>query len=184
MQQLQQCQQMIALDERLATILKGGPNPTNENEQLNLALLCQNYKRRYANATRFYADAFAADPKLTDNPAAGHRYDAARAAVLAAVQGMDAGRLEDKERARLRKQALDWLRADLDLWAKQVENGKPPVRDAVRQTLQRWQKEMDLVTLRDVLALAELPEAEGVACLKLWADVAALVKKCAEKDKP
>ena len=79
---------------------------------------------------------------------------------------------------------LDWLRADLDSWAKQVENGKPPVRAAIRQTLQHWQKDTDLNSLRDAAALANLSAAERADFQKLWADVAALMKKCATKDKP
>ena len=103
--------------------------------------------------------------------------------MVASGKGEDADKLDDKERVRLRQQALGWLRADLDLWAKQVENGKPPGRAAARQTLQRWQKDTDLASLRDAAALAKLPEAERAACQKLWADVAALLKKCAATDK-
>jgi len=49
------------------------------------------------------------------------------AALAAAGQGEDAAKLDDKERTRLRKQALDWLRADLALRRKQ-----PPPRPADR----------------------------------------------------
>jgi hypothetical protein len=41
-----------------------------------------------------------------------YRYNAACCAALAAGgQGKDADKLDDKERARLREQACDWLRA-------------------------------------------------------------------------
>ena len=44
----------------------------------------------------------------------GPRYEAATAAALAgSSQGEDAGPLDDKERARWRRQALSWLRQDL-----------------------------------------------------------------------
>jgi len=47
---------------------------------------------------------------------------AARAAALAAARkGEDAAKLDTKEQARLRQQALDWLRADLALHTKQAE---------------------------------------------------------------
>jgi hypothetical protein len=183
-QQLQHCQQMIALDEKLAAILKGEAKPANAKEQLALAFLCQNYKRRYVDAARFFTDAFDAQPKLADDLRMGHRYNAARSAALAAAgKGEDAGKLDDKERARLRKQALDWLHADLELWTKQVENGKPPTRAAIRQTLQHWQKDTDLAGLRDAAALTKLPAKEREACQKLWAEVAALLHKAQPQKK-
>ena len=47
------------------------------------------------------------------------RYNAACTAALAGCgQGVDADKLDAKERARLRQQALDWLRADLKAYRK------------------------------------------------------------------
>ena len=61
------------------------------------------------------------EPKLADNLAAVHRYNAACAAALAACgQGNDADNLDGKECARLRGQALDWLRA-------RAAGARPPV---------------------------------------------------------
>jgi hypothetical protein len=129
-------------------------------------------------AARLYADAFAADPKLADGLKTGHRYNAACSAALAA-----AGKLDDKDKARLRQQALDWLRADLALRARQLESGQPAAGAEVRQELKHWQKDTDLAGLRDQGALAKLPAEERAACAKLWADVAALVQKALEKAK-
>jgi hypothetical protein len=99
------------------------------------------------------------------------------AASLAGGQGKDADQLDDKERARLRRQALGWLRADLAAWTQVVDKAPPQARPAVRQALQHWQKDPDLAGLRDPDALAQLPEAERQACRKLWADVEALLRK-------
>ena len=78
-------------------------------------------KRRHVAAARLYADAFTADPKLADDLKAGHRYNAACSAALAAAgQGTDADKLDDQEHRRLRQQALAWLRADLEQWAKRL----------------------------------------------------------------
>ena len=75
-------------------------------------------QRRHAAAARLYADAFTADAKLADDLKAGHRYNAACFAALAAAgQGTDADKLDDQEHRRLRQQALAWLRADLEQWA-------------------------------------------------------------------
>jgi len=72
--------------------------------------MCHQYKHLYAASARFYAEAFADQPQLAEDLDEGHRYNAACAAALAGSgKGKDAGRLPDKEYARLRKQALDWL---------------------------------------------------------------------------
>jgi tetratricopeptide (TPR) repeat protein/tRNA A-37 threonylcarbamoyl transferase component Bud32 len=176
-QQLQQCERLLVLEARLPAILKGERAPASAAEGLAYARLCQ-LKKYYAAAARFSADAFAADPKLADNLLTGHRYNAACSAALAAAgQGEDARKLDDKERARLRQQALDWLRADLVLRSKQLASGQPADRAAVQQALRHWQQDSDLAGLRDQEALAKLSAQEQKACTHLWADVAALLKR-------
>lgn len=124
------------------------------------------------------------DPKLADDLGAGHRYDAAGLAALSAAgRGEDAGELGDPERARLRKLALDWLRADLALRTKQLESGTPADRAAARQALRHWQQDADLAGVRDAAALTKLPADEREAFAQLWADVAALLNKAEEKPK-
>jgi tetratricopeptide (TPR) repeat protein len=59
-----ECQRLLDLDTRLSTLLKGDDQPKDAAEQLDLADLCQRYKKRYAAAARFYQGAFAAKPKL------------------------------------------------------------------------------------------------------------------------
>jgi hypothetical protein len=44
-----------------------------------------------------------------------------------------------------------------------------------------WQKAADLAGIHDSDAVAKLPPEEQEACKKLWADVAALLKKVEEK---
>src|SRR5262249_35092935 len=94
-----------------------------------------------------------------------------------AGQGEDAGKLDDRERARLRKQALDWLKADLTAWSKLLDSGPHQARPSFVQTLRHWQKDADLAGLRDETPLAKLPAEEQKAWPQLWADVAALLKK-------
>jgi hypothetical protein len=43
--------------------------------------------------------------------------------------------------------------------------------------LRYWQHDLDLAGIRDAAMLAKLPAEERAACEKLWADVAALLKK-------
>ncbi len=101
-----------------------------------------------------------------------HRYNAACAASLAGSgQGHDDPPLDDAARARWRKQAIDWLKADLAAWSKVLENGPPQARQAISPTLHHWKTDSDLASLRDAAALAKLPEDEQKACHALWSEV-------------
>jgi hypothetical protein len=175
--QLRTCKRFVKLEERLPRFLTKEDKPASAGECLDVAALCR-HKRMHAAAARFSADAFAADRKLADDLNAGHRYNAACDAALAAAgQGMDPAKPDDKERTRLRQQALNWLRADLGLRTRQLESGKPADRAAWQRALKHWQHDSDLAGLRDAAALAKLPGEERAACEKLWSDVAALLKK-------
>jgi serine/threonine-protein kinase len=181
---VQHCERLVELDRQLPAVLRGKKKPASATEYLEFASLCQMYKHRHAAAARLYADAFAADPKLADDLDQQHRYIAACAAALAAAgKGVDASKLDDKERTRLRQQALDWLRADLAAYTRLVEKGNPNARRAIQQRLAHWQQDTDFTTLRDAKALVALPATERAAWQQLWADVAALLVK-ARKDQP
>jgi Flp pilus assembly protein TadD len=180
MHQLRECEQMLALAKKLPALLAGKVKPADAAEQVALARLCT-YKMRPAAATRFYADAFTSEPKLADDSQAGHRYNAACTAAQAGCgQGKDDPRPDDKERTRLRQQALGWLRADLALWSKQA-SGTQALRRAAQKALELWQKDTDLAGVRDDAALEKLPEGERAEWKKLWAEVAALLKKGEER---
>jgi tetratricopeptide (TPR) repeat protein len=179
---LRQTERLLELDRRLPALFSGKAKPGGPREQLELALFCVAYKERYRAAVRFFADALAAEPKLADDLQAQHRYNAACAAALAAAgKGVDASKLDAKERARLRQQALDWLRADLKALSKHLTSWWPGQADRARKALEHWQQDADLAALRDPKALAALPEKERVAWQQLWADVAALRKKADTK---
>jgi serine/threonine-protein kinase len=180
MQQLQKCERFQTLDKKLSTILLGKGKPADTTERLDLARICLlPYKRYYATAARLYAEAIDAKPELVKDPRNHLRYDAACASALAGCgQGKDADRLGEKERARLRRQALDWLKADLVQWAKLAESDAPKARAEVRQTLQHWQTDPDLAGLREAAALRSLNDPERAACQNLWQEVEVLMKKC------
>ena len=63
------------------------------------------------------------------------------------------------------------------LRGKALEGGTPQARAAVQKTLRHWQQDTDLAGVRDAAALAKLPEPGRAEWQKLWADVAALLKK-------
>src|SRR5262249_41447447 len=125
-----------------------------------------------------YQDAFAMEPKQAEVLAA-NRYNAACAAALAGCgQGHDAATVDDAERARLRRRALDWLTAELAAWAQLADNTAD--RPKLRVALQRWLQASDFAGVRDAAALAKLPEAERAAWQTLWANVADLLKRTNE----
>jgi superkiller protein 3 len=184
-QWVKDCQRLLDLDARLPALLQGEDQPKDAAEQLALADLCQRYKKRYTAAVRFYADAFAAKPKLTPALQAFFYYNAGCAAALAAAgQGTDADILDAKEKTRLRQQALTWLRDNLKEYARHLADADAKTRQGVQQTLQHWQKNPDLTSVRDKDAPAKLPEAERAAWQQLWAEVETLRQKAAAANSP
>jgi eukaryotic-like serine/threonine-protein kinase len=164
-------ERMTALATRLPALLKGDDRPQDVAERLALAQMCYDTKR-HAAAAGCWTEALAADPKLGDDRQAGHRYNAACAAALAGSgQGTDDPKPDDAARARLRGQALDWLKAEQAAWAKMLDSGDARARPFVAQNLQHWQADPDLAGVRDRTALAALPEAERADWEALWAEV-------------
>ncbi len=105
-----------------------------------------------------------------------HRYNAACAASLAAAgNGKNAEKLQDQDKAKLRRLALDWLRADLALWRQQRKSGNAQDLQRLIETLAHWQRDSDLIFGRDARELAKLPEDEREPWRELWADVARLL---------
>jgi serine/threonine-protein kinase len=155
----------------LPALLRGDDQPRDNDERVALLGVCEfNGLRR--TAARLYADAFAADPALAEDLRTGSRYRAARFAVLAAAgQGKDAQNLSDWERARLRRQALDWLRADLAAWARATDPA------LVQTALERWEADVALAGVHDQEALIALPQAEREGWRRLWCGVADLLQK-------
>jgi serine/threonine-protein kinase len=168
---------LIALEPKLPAFLEGKYRPGSNEDRLALAALCLPRRRGRAGA-QLYAEAFAADRKLPDDHRALHRYGAACCAALAGCgRGEDAGKLDGKEKARLRALALGWLAADLALWSKQLERGKGADHYEVGARMRRWQNDADLAGVREPAGLAALPEAERAAWARLWADVRALLAR-------
>jgi len=166
--QVTECQKLLDLDKRMAEVLRGSKASTRE--QIALAEYCLRDKRDYSQAVHFYGVVFGADPKLAD-AILGHRYHAARAALLAAGRE---GKSDAAEKARLRRQALDWLRADVGQWQELIAARKPI--DTLQATfwMRSWLESADLADVRDS---SKLPEAEQPPWRNLWSDVAALVKQ-------
>jgi WD40 repeat protein len=130
--------------------------------------------RKFALATRLWAEALEGDPKLGDRQTQ-YRYNAIRAAVLAAAgQGKDEPPLDDAAKAKLRRQALHWLRVELSAWRKFLETDSAEARPNMMRDPSDWKQDRDLASIRDASALAKLPADEQKGFARLWADVAAL----------
>jgi len=168
---VREAEQLLALEPQLPASVKGEKKPRDASELLLLLRLCW-IKEQYLGAAQIYAHSFAANPRLTEDVTAEYRYDAARYAVRAAAGLGDGAGLDEKERTRWRKQALDWLRADLAGWRKLLESGSEDDRALAQERLRWWQEDPKLAGLRDPKALATLPAEERKACQQLWAGVA------------
>ena len=153
-QWLAQFESMAALAKRLPAVVAGKDEPADPREALTLASMAHT-RKEYAAAVRLYAQAFEAAPGFVANLRSGRRYNAACAAVLAGEE--------------THAQALEWLRADLELWTLAVEQ-QPQI---VARAMAAWQQDADFASARDG---TEVP-AEWT---KLWADVKALHKRAQE----
>ena len=166
---IRQCERLIELEERLPGHLNGENTPAGPGERVELAVLCT-LNRLHAAAAKFYADAFAEEPRLAEDlSSARHRHNAALAAALAGCgSGRDAGGLDAAERARLRRRALDWPRADLAARERLPE----PARAAeLVAALRHWLADPALAGVRDPEKLLRLPEAERPPWREFWGRV-------------
>jgi WD40 repeat protein/serine/threonine protein kinase len=129
-------------------------------------------KKKLAFAARLWAEALESDPKLFDDRHLQHRYDAARAAVSAAAgQAQGEPPLDDAAKAKLRGQALGWLKAELTAWSQLLESGSPQAPSSKVRKPSDWKKDGALAGVRDAAALAKLPADEQEAFARFWADV-------------
>jgi tetratricopeptide (TPR) repeat protein len=175
--QLQACERMLKLEKRLPRLLRGEDQADSAQESLDLARMCY-LKRMHAATARFFGEAFAAAPALASSRQVLLRYRAACAAALAAAgQGTDAAKLDEAAKGKLRRQALDWLKAEVAAWDQLLDAGAPQAGPFIVRTLKHWQTDGDLAGLRAAAALAKLPAGERAAFGKLWAEVASLLKK-------
>ncbi|HMF16251.1 MAG TPA: hypothetical protein VKE98_03550, partial [Gemmataceae bacterium] len=172
---IKHCEQLVTLEQKLPAAVKGGP--AEAGELLALADLCRRYKKRYHDSAALFAKAFAKEPKAMENLDRGYRYDAARAASLAAAgKGVNADKLNAKEKVGLRQEALKWLQDDLAARVRFLEKN-PFLAIRMVDDMQHWQKDPDLAEVREDKELANLAGEERTAWQKFWIQVAALSKE-------
>jgi serine/threonine-protein kinase len=159
-----------------AAFLEGKHQPQDNTERLALLGVCR-FKNRTSASARLHADAFAADPTLANDPRSRQRYMAARAAAQAGCgRGTDAAAVEETERAHWRKQAREWLRADLAAWVRLLDSN-PAARGDAWKALTLWRVDPDLACVRDPSEVDKLAEDERKEYLALWAELAAVLAR-------
>jgi eukaryotic-like serine/threonine-protein kinase len=94
--------------------------------------------------------------------------------------GEDGATLDEAERARWRRQARDWVRADLAVWAMTLDSGSPAAHARVRKMLTHWQVDPDHAGLRESSAMDKLSMDERKECVALWQAVGNLLRRAPE----
>ncbi len=170
---IKDAERLIELDKKLPAVLRGD-TPGDADELVGFAKLCR-LKQLHVESARLWMSAFAADPSLAADLEAGHARHAAYAAALAGCGlGKDAGSLDLEQRSEWRKQALAWLRIQLDRWKEELRRRRPRAMRSLLKALGQWRHDQDLACLRGEAALAKIPEAERTEWRAFWSDVEAL----------
>ena len=165
----------------LPAFLAGTYQPADQCERLAFVGAAEFNGLTCASA-RLFADAFAADSSLANDPERGTRYRAAcMAAAAGCGRGKDASNLHDQERARLRDQARRWLRAEVAAWGKKIDSA-PTAKEPAENALNRWLIDPDLAGLREPDLLRKLPFAERRACSEMWREISALIDRARRRN--
>jgi eukaryotic-like serine/threonine-protein kinase len=164
----------VMIFPNLAAFLEGKHQPRDNTERFALLGVCR-FKNRTRASARLYADAFAADPTLANDPRSHQRYNAALAAAQAGCgQGADAAALEETERAHWLKQTRKWLRADLAAWVRLLDSN-PAARGDAWKALTLWRVDAALACVRD--PGSKLAEDEQREYLAIWTEVATVLAR-------
>jgi hypothetical protein len=161
---------------KVPAFLRGEYKPANNAERLVFAEVAY-INEKMALSTRLFAEALESDPKLGDDRRIYHPYRAACSAALAAAgQGRDEPPLDSAARARIRRQALAWLKSELLAWKRVFRIIEPGNKERVAKHMAHWKQDPELTSIRDERELAKLPDDERKEWQSLWADVEALLK--------
>ncbi len=170
---ISRAEEFIALEPRLTVVMEGADAPANAHEAASFARLAF-ARNRPEEAARLWVRAFAASPDLEEDLVAMNRFQAARAAACAGTEGVRGlTESEVESRAKWRRQAITWLRADLTRSKAILDSGTASQRAGVARRLSRWRVDPALASIRDESALSALPETERRSLCELWDGVRA-----------
>lgn len=176
-QWVETAERMVALGPRLPAILAGTEDPADPADATAAAVVAAQ-SEHYARAAELYRAALTKPATPADDGKSDRRYAAACAAARTGCgQGADTAKLDAAARGVWRRQALEWLRAELTVRKKQLADGTPAKREVALDKVRRWQADSDLAGVRDDAALAKLPNSERVEWAQLWADVRDMLAK-------
>ncbi len=158
-------------------VLQGNKQPKNAEERVELARIAS-LKGLYASAAKLCSQVIEAEPKAAEPGASAIRYSQAGCAALAGTgRGAEKPALDERQMAEWRKRALEWLKADLAFWTKQVEHGTADAKKTVRQTLEEWKGDAAFAGVRDEGDLKKLLAEEQREWRGLWTDVEKVLKR-------
>lgn len=121
------------------------------------------------------------NPIAANGPSNAHLYNAIRTAALAGIgKGPDADKLAPVEQVYMRRRALEWLRADLDIKGKLLSQS-PATAEPIHNSLQIWLTDPDLNGVREVKELSGFSPEEREDWMKLWSDVRNLKERTERK---
>jgi hypothetical protein len=163
--------------------LVAGEMPGGALERLVLAKLC--YERGFlARAADLFRGAFELYPKLARVDWGFARWEAAGAAAQAGCGlSQDAAGLDEERRSALRRQALEWFRADLARSAEICAGSDPTACGRIRMALvYLGLRDMKLSCVQEDGSLALLPPPERGAWKAFWEELRQLVRRLNEAE--
>ncbi|MDB5389957.1 MAG: tetratricopeptide repeat protein [Planctomycetaceae bacterium] len=161
----------------LPAFLDGKYQPRDNDERLALLGICR-FKDRPSQTARLYQEVFLANPEMANNLVVGLRFPAACVAARAGCgRGADTPLPTESERARWRRLACEWLRADLDLLTRIVDGKTVAGRKYVADILTDWKANAELADVREPHALDKLATIEREEWRALWSSVDSLSKR-------
>ena len=87
---------------------------------------------------------------------------------------------DDATKVNLRRQALEWLEAELAIWKQISTENDPAANERVAKTMAHWKADSDLAGIRDSSELEKLPEDERKEFNTLWNEVDQLLAKASK----
>jgi serine/threonine protein kinase/Flp pilus assembly protein TadD len=176
------CERLLELEREMPAALRQEPPVPPASKLMDFGGVCF-MKQWFGAAATFFDRAINAERSWMEAPTFNRRYEAACAAVLAGGprdKGPD--KFDTAARGKFRQKALTWLRIELAARQKLFEQSSDKVRITTRTTMQHWQIDLNLATVRDPAELNHLSEVERRPWQQLWADVERLRQR-AESEK-
>ena len=166
----------VELLRRMPALLGGEERPRDNDERLELARL-RGEAGLAAIGARLFAEAIAADPEIEGDRVIRPRcYGAFLAAWAGSGTTRDDPPPERAERARLRRQALDWLPGELATWRPLLEGGPTAGRRDAAAALRGWMNTHELSGVGEPESLKGLSPEECGAWQDFWEEVATQIR--------